>query len=207
MTTGQPPRAIPFDNIRGLAQDLIGELDRRGDVHRHGTRYEKIRRSDVRVGVLASRQPRSMADIARAMGVTRQAVHASVKRLMELDVVELLPQPGNSRDKLVTVTERGWQAQQVANASIKLSEEECAEILGKRGLEQFRGQLLALVTALKARHVEGAGPADEDEIDEVSKKPARKAKAQVLATTLVVPVATALNDLSGLAANIGALII
>jgi DNA-binding MarR family transcriptional regulator len=163
MADDQPQRAIPFDNIRGLAQDLIGELDRRGDVHRRGTRYENIRRSDVRVGVLASRQPQTMADIARKLGVTRQAVHASVKRLMDLDVVELLPQPGNGRDKLVTVTERGWQAQQVANASIKLSEEECASILGKRGLEQFRSQLLALVTTLKARHIEGVESADSDD--------------------------------------------
>jgi DNA-binding MarR family transcriptional regulator len=147
-------RTIAYDNIRGLLQDLAGELDRRTIAHRKGTRYEKVRQSDVRVFIMASRTPRTVSDIARELEVTRQAVHGSVQRLKQLQVLELLAQPGNERDKLVAVTEKGWQAQQVANASIRLLEQECAEILGKKGLEQFRKQLLALVTALKLRDVE-----------------------------------------------------
>jgi DNA-binding MarR family transcriptional regulator len=172
----QPERAIPFDNIRGLAQDLIDELDRRGDVHRRGTRFEHVRRSDVRVWGYASRKPRTMAEIARAMKVTRQAVHASVKRLLDLGIVELLPQPSNGRDKLLTVTEKGWEAQKVANHSIKLMEEEAAQIITQRGLDQFRQQMLALVTALKAREVPGEKPV-EDEEDEALPEPKAKIRA------------------------------
>jgi DNA-binding MarR family transcriptional regulator len=159
----QPERAIPYDNIRGLAQDLIDELDRRGDVHRRGSRFEHVRRSDVRVWAYASRKPRTMAEIARALKVTRQAVHASVKRLLDLGIVELLPQPGNGRDKLLTVTERGLEAQKLARHSIGLMEEEAAQIIGQRGLDQFRQQLLALVTALRAREVPGEHAVTEDE--------------------------------------------
>ena len=151
MPDDQSKRAIPFDNIRGLLQDLTSELDRRTVVYRKGTRYENVRQSDVRVFIIASRQPRTVSDIAREMEVTRQAVHSSVLRLKELQVLELIPQPGNGRDKLVAVTEKGWQAQAVANDSIQLLEKECAEILGSKGLDQFRKQLLALVTALKIR--------------------------------------------------------
>jgi DNA-binding MarR family transcriptional regulator len=169
--TDQPDRVIPYDNIRGLAQDLIDELDRRGDVHRRGSRFEHVRRSDVRVWALASRKPRTMAEIARAMKITRQAVHASVKRLLELGIVELLPQPGNARDKLLTVTESGLEAQKLANYSIRLMEEEAAQILGKRSLEQFRQQLLALVTAMRAREVPGEKPVEEDEEFEALPEP------------------------------------
>ena len=147
-------RSIPFDNVRGLLRDLTAELDRRTVVHRQGTRYENVRQSDVRVFIIASRQPSTESEIARELEVTRQAVHSSVQRLKELGVVEMLPQPGNGRDKLVAVTEKGWQAQEVANASIRLLEKECADILGSKGLEQFRKQLVALVAALKLREVE-----------------------------------------------------
>jgi DNA-binding MarR family transcriptional regulator len=125
----------------------------------------------VRVWGLASRKPRTMAEIARAMKITRQAVHASVKRLLELGIVELLPQPGNARDKLLTVTESGLEAQKLANYSIRLMEEEAAQILGKRSLEQFRQQLLALVTAMRAREVPGEKPVEEDEEFEALPEP------------------------------------
>jgi DNA-binding MarR family transcriptional regulator len=151
MPDDHPKRAIPFDNIRGLLQDLASALDERAVAYRKGTRYENVRLSDVKVFILASRKARTVSEIARELEVTRQAVHSSVLRLKALQVVELLPQPGNGRDKLVTVTEKGWQAQAVANDSITQLEKECAGILGTKGLEQFRKQLLALVTALKVR--------------------------------------------------------
>jgi DNA-binding MarR family transcriptional regulator len=154
MPDSSPPRTIRYDNIRGLLQDLTSELDRHGAVHRRGTRYEGARQSDVRVFVMASRQPRTVSEIARELQVTRQAVHSSITRLKSLDVVELVHQPGNDRDKLVAVTDKGWQAQAVANDVIKQLERECAEILGTKGLEQFRRQLLALVSALKARELD-----------------------------------------------------
>ena len=147
----KPKRAIPYDNVRGLLQDLESELDKRGAVYRRGTRYENVRQSDVRVFILASRRARTVSDIARELEVTRQAVHSSVTRLKALQVVELLPQPGNGRDKLVVVTENGWQAQVIANDAITKLEKECAQILGTRGLTQFRKQLLKLVTTLKSR--------------------------------------------------------
>lgn len=173
----QPERVMPYDNIRGLAQDLIDELDRRGDVHRRGSRFEHVRRSDVRVWAYASRKPRTMADIARALKVTRQAIHASVKRLLELGIVELLPQPGNGRDKLLTVTERGLEAQKVANYSIRLMEDEAGQILGQKGLDQFRQQLLALVTAMRAREVPGEKPVEDEEEFEALPEPVRKVHA------------------------------
>jgi DNA-binding MarR family transcriptional regulator len=147
----QPERVIPFDNLRGLLMDMAGELDRRIFVHIKSTPYEHIRPSDFRVGIMAMRRPRTVSAIARELEISRQAVHSSVKRLIDLELVELLPEPGNGRDKIVSLTTKGWQGQQVALASIARFEKECADILGAKGLEQFRKQLLALVTALKLR--------------------------------------------------------
>jgi DNA-binding MarR family transcriptional regulator len=142
---------IPFDNIRGLLQDFTTLLDDRITAYRRGTRYENVRRSDVRVFISATRKAQSVADIARELEVSRQAVHSSVKRLADLKVVELVPQPGNNRDKLVIVTDRGEQARVHALEQIERLEKECAAIIGEQRLATFRTLLLALVLGLKAK--------------------------------------------------------
>jgi DNA-binding MarR family transcriptional regulator len=142
---------IPFDNIRGLLQDFTTLLDDRITAYRKGTRYEKVRRSDVRVFISATRKAQSVTDIARELEVSRQAVHSSVKRLAELKVVELVPQPGSNRDKLVIVTDRGQLARVHALEQIEQLDKECAAIIGEQGLETFRKLLLALVLGFKAK--------------------------------------------------------
>ncbi len=141
---------IPFNNIRGLLQDFTTLLDERITNFRKGTRYENVRRSDVRVFISASRNTQTIAEIARELEVSRQAVHSSVKRLAALKVLELAPQPGNKRDKQVAITDRGKLARQHALQQIERLDAECASIVGEKGLETFRALLLALVLGLKA---------------------------------------------------------
>jgi DNA-binding MarR family transcriptional regulator len=142
--------AVPFSNIRGLLQDFTTLLDERITDYRRGTRYERVRRSDVRVFISATRKVQTVAEIARELEVSRQAVHSSVKRLAALKVLALVRQPGNNRDKIVSVTDRGQRAQVHVLEQIARLEGECASIIGKEALETFRGLLLALVLGLKA---------------------------------------------------------
>ncbi len=147
------PHPIPSDSTRGLLQDVMQQLDQRVAHFKIGTAYEKVRMSDARVFVAAARLPRSIAQIARVYGISRQAVQSSVQRLVALNVVELLPHPDSLRDKIVSVTAHGGEAQALAVKHLGWLEMECAEILGAKGLEQFRTQLLALTAGLKARQV------------------------------------------------------
>jgi DNA-binding MarR family transcriptional regulator len=142
---------IPFSNIRGLLQDFTTQLDDLTISYRKGTRYENVRKSDARVFISAIRKPQSVAEIARELEVSRQAVHSSVKRLAALKVLELQPLPGNHRDKIVTITDRGHRARVHILEHIQRMEAECAEIIGQQGLETFRALLLALVLGLKAK--------------------------------------------------------
>ena len=130
-------------------QDLTTEVDSHIAAYRQGTIYEGVRKSDIKVFILASRQPRSMSAMARDLSVSRQAVHDSVKRLIALDVVELIDIPNNGRDKQVAVTERGTQGRLFALAQVEKLEVKCAEILGKEEFELFRKMLLTLLTGLK----------------------------------------------------------
>jgi DNA-binding MarR family transcriptional regulator len=145
---------IPFSNIRGLLQDLTTQLDDLTISYRKGTRYENVRKSDARVFISAIRKPQTVAEIARELEVSRQAVHSSVKRLAALKVLELRPQPGNHRDKIVTITDRGHRARVHILEHIQRMEAECAGVIGQQGLETFRALLLALVLGLKAKEEE-----------------------------------------------------
>jgi DNA-binding MarR family transcriptional regulator len=52
-------------------------------------------------------RPLTVPQIARRMGLTRQSVHATVKRLVEGGLVELLPNADHRRSRLVRLTDLG----------------------------------------------------------------------------------------------------
>ena len=135
-------------NIRSLLRDLGFLLDDRLHALRKDTRYAKVRDSDVKVFVRASRFPGTLSEIARSLRVSRQAVHLSVKRLQLLGVVELVAQPNNRRDKLVQITERGIQAESIAAAQIVTIESEMAAVIGQDGVTLLRTLLTKLIKDL-----------------------------------------------------------
>jgi DNA-binding MarR family transcriptional regulator len=60
------------------------------------------------MGALAlAEQPLTVPQIARRMGITRQSVHATVKRLRADGLVELAPNVDHRRSQLVRLTEVG----------------------------------------------------------------------------------------------------
>jgi DNA-binding MarR family transcriptional regulator len=136
--------SVPIDNIRSLILFVTQCIDDRMASYRRGTRYESVRPSDVRVFVSALRQPRRIADLARILRISRQAVQMSVHRLQELKVVELQAIPGNNRDKLVVVTDRGRMARRTAQEQIARLEAEVANVIGADGLETVRELLVKL---------------------------------------------------------------
>jgi DNA-binding MarR family transcriptional regulator len=141
----------PQENIRGLVFELGLGIDNRLQSLREGSRYAGVRNSDVKVFMRAFRGPSTVAEIARHLEVSRQAVHQSVKRLQALKVVELVPQANNNRDKLVTTTERGLHAQKTALDQIATIENEMAALLGEEGLQTFRKHLGLLAKHFKAQ--------------------------------------------------------
>src|SRR5918996_1794690 len=59
------------------------------------------------LGAIAlAERPLTVPQIARRMGLTRQSVHATVKRLVGGGLVELLPNEDHRRSPLVRLTER-----------------------------------------------------------------------------------------------------
>jgi DNA-binding MarR family transcriptional regulator len=139
----------PTDNIRTLLHEITLGVDNRLQVLREGSRYAKVRNSDVRVFMRAFRSSATVSEIARSLDVTRQAVHASVLRLTELKVLEVQPIPHNSRDKLVVVTEHGRHAEDAALEQIKNVEDHMAAVIGKEELKTLRHHLHLISQSFK----------------------------------------------------------
>jgi DNA-binding MarR family transcriptional regulator len=60
------------------------------------------------LGAIAlAERPLTVPQIARRMGLTRQSVHATVKRLVRDGFLELIPNADHRRSPLVALTERG----------------------------------------------------------------------------------------------------
>jgi DNA-binding MarR family transcriptional regulator len=56
------------------------------------------------------RQPLTVSDAARAMGLTRQSVQRLADALVADGMAEYVPNPAHRRAKLLRPTERGWEA-------------------------------------------------------------------------------------------------
>ncbi|CTQ56101.1 MarR family protein [Roseibium album] len=141
------PTQPHFANIRGLVADLNEHLDQRMVQLRKGTDLDAARPADANLFMMISRNPRTISELARDKGVSRQAVHASVSRLVELGAIRLEPVPGNKRDKLPVPTELGQQARARVGGLLRELEAELVGVLGKEDLEIFRSLLLRLLEA------------------------------------------------------------
>lgn len=81
--------------------------------------------------VLGVRRP---SDIARNMGVSRQAIHATINQMVELGIVALVDDPTNRRVKLVAPTKTGETMRVDAQRSMLIMAEELGQRLGKPAL-------------------------------------------------------------------------
>jgi DNA-binding MarR family transcriptional regulator len=137
----------PANNIRTLLYYLGQALDERLAIFRKGTPYEHVRSSDVRVFMRALAKPQTISEIARTLGITRQAVQSSVHRLQDIKIIDLEAMPSNKRDKLVVVTARGQHAKNTATQQIAQFESEIAAVIGEDGLARLRNNLVAIINS------------------------------------------------------------
>ncbi len=139
----------PADNIRTLLHHLAQAIDARFMLFRKGTIYESIRPSDVRVFVTAAQKAQTISQIARALGITRQAAQNSVQRLINLQVLALGAVPGNKRDKFVLITAKGELARKTAAHQVAKIEAEFAAAIGIGRVEQLRSDLGSILESTR----------------------------------------------------------
>ena len=88
------------------------------------------------------------ADLAKKLGVTKQAVSQLVTELEEWGVVEQIADPQDGRAKLVRFTKKGEQALLQGLVVLGELEKELTDKIGKRRMQELHTALLALEKAL-----------------------------------------------------------
>ena len=81
------------------------------------------------------------SDIARNLGISRQAIHNTINQMVRLDMVSLEPDPDDKRHHIVSLTETGLAMRRDAQAAM---EELGTQVAAKLGHERFDGLLAAL---------------------------------------------------------------
>lgn len=88
------------------------------------------------------------AELAKKLGVTKQAVSQLITELEDWGVVEQIPDPDDGRAKLVRFSARGEQALLQGLSVLGKLESELGDKMGKRRMQQLHAALLALEEAL-----------------------------------------------------------
>ena len=79
-------------------------------------------------------KPMSMAEIARRLAISRQAVHKTVTELLRRGILEVRDDPERGNSKLVVYTEKGRQVNRGGAQIIERIEERIARRIGSDGL-------------------------------------------------------------------------
>ena len=74
------------------------------------------------------------SDIARRLGISRQAIHATLGQMVDMGMIELVEDPDSARSKIVALTKTGAAMRHDAQASMEIMAEELGRRLGAPAL-------------------------------------------------------------------------
>jgi DNA-binding MarR family transcriptional regulator len=95
------------------------------------------------------------SDIARNLGVSRQAIHSTINQMVGLGIVQLEVDPADRRHMVVSLTDLGAQMRKDAQRSMDAL---TAQIAAKLGQDKF-DDLLAALEADWGDNIEAGAPA------------------------------------------------
>ena len=100
----------------------------------------------VHVAILRVLEPDGarVSDIARQLGITRQAVAQTVAVMLERDIVEFVPDPTDGRAKLLRYTQHGRDSHRAALRAADEFEATYIQRVGQARVEQLRTELAEL---------------------------------------------------------------
>ena len=100
--------------------------------------WEPVTRAESMVILHVLVGTRRPADIARALRLSRQAVHTTIGSLVDAGFFALEPDPDDGRIKIVVLTERGMRMHADANMIVEQLGVELERRIGKRHVRSLR---------------------------------------------------------------------
>ena len=139
-------QAGPVENykkvlIRGLL-DAYYWMDESIQNHMLAAGYEPLSSSQAMIMINVAGGVRRPSDLARKLGVSRQAVHQLLADMDERGLVDLRPDPADARAKDVHFSKRGTGMHMVAVEAQRKVHEELEQRLGRKALAELTRALL-----------------------------------------------------------------
>lgn len=131
----------PHLNLAVLLELAYKQLDALLIERLHARGYDDIRPAHSQVfGAIAPEGSR-IGEMAAQAGITQQSMSELVDSLERLGYVERRPDPSDRRARIVTFTERGWEAVRAGIATVDAIEAEWAARIGARRGAALRSAL------------------------------------------------------------------
>ncbi|MEL7459488.1 MAG: MarR family transcriptional regulator [Pseudomonadota bacterium] len=92
------------------------------------------------------------ADLARQLGISRQAVQQLIDTLEIDGVVTRAPDPADGRGKIIRLTDKGTKAHWRGNIVKAKIESELTEAIGPEGLQRLKDDLARITAILAGTH-------------------------------------------------------
>ena len=145
-----PPRSRPMVTDATATSDLMQHifqrlvwLDDGLQARLHDRGWPDVSRPQSLVMINVTADIRRPADIARQVGVSRQAVHVTINQMVDLGILRLADDPSDGRYKMVELTAFGEQMRHDAQAAMGEMMRTLVERIGA-------DRLTALLDALRA---------------------------------------------------------
>jgi DNA-binding MarR family transcriptional regulator len=128
-------------SLKGILNDTLEWMENRNAELRKGSEFEGTAAEAKLFATLRGR-PRSISELARVMGLSRQAVHTTVHKLVKAGVIDVVTSDPNRRDKMVRITVYGQQVQRMAAKNLRQIETDMARSIGRDNVELIRSLLM-----------------------------------------------------------------
>lgn len=119
--------------------------------------FGDLRRAHNSVVVNLPAKGLRLTEIADAAGISKQATAELVDDLVRKGYLQRIPDPSDGRAKIIRWAARGEEAHAATMKAFTTIESEMAALLGEHGMEQLKGALGELFSALVLRDEGTAG--------------------------------------------------
>ena len=93
-------------------------------------------------------EEKSISEVAKIMNISRQAVHQTVHKLVNLGFLELISQDGNKKNKIIKITALGQEIRKQGSEHLMEIERKLSWNLGERNLE-----FIKIILSSHSKHI------------------------------------------------------
>ena len=124
--------------LRNLLLQRSAWFEERAMERARANGYERVTPAMSRMFGHMSGRPIGLSDLARRLGITRQAVHKCASDAAQLGLIEFVPDPAHARVVRVQFTPAGWAMSALASRDFDEIEARLSQRMGTRNLAELK---------------------------------------------------------------------